>query len=91
MIKALAKMFCPGAATLAGYAAEGIAKSVNTSTADTKARIAAFSAHAAAATELANKLAKMAEDGMIDEVETQTLRTLMTPYFDTALKYAFSC
>lgn len=90
MFKWLAKMFCPGAATLAGYAAEGIAKSVNESEADTKAKIAAFAAHAAAATELANRLAKMAEDGTIDQVETKTLQGILTPYFDTALGYAFS-
>lgn len=90
MLKRLAKMFCPGAATLAGYAAEGIANAHNGSRADVKAKIASIAAKAAEATELANKLAKMVEDGTIDQVEQKTLQGMLTPYFDTALGYAFT-
>ena len=90
MLKKLAKMFCPGAATLAGYAAEGIAKAVNNSKEDTKAKVAAIAAKAREATELANRLAKMIEDGTIDEIEKKTLQGMLTPYFDTALGYAFT-
>ena len=90
MPKKLAKMFCPGAATLAGYAAEGIAKAVNNSKEDTKAKVAAIAAKAREATELANRLAKMIEDGTIDEIEKKTLQGMLTPYFDTALGYAFT-
>ncbi len=90
MFKRLAKMFCPGAATLAGYAAEGIAKSVNESKAETQAKIARIGARARIATELANRLAEMIEDGTIDQVEQKTLQSMMTPYFDTALGYAFT-
>lgn len=90
MKKWLAKVFCPSAASLAGYAAAGIAKSVNGSPEDVKAKIATIAAQAAAATELANRLAKMAEDGTIDQVETKTLQGMMTPWFDTALGYAFT-
>lgn len=88
-MKWLIQMFCPSASTLAGYAAEGIAKSVNESEADTKAKIAKIAAVAASATELANKLAKMAEDGTLDKVETKTLQDMLTPCFDSALGYLF--
>ena len=90
MGKWLAKMFCPSAKALAGYAASGIARSVNDSPENVKAKIATIAAQAAAATELANRLAKMAEDGTIDQVETETLQGMMTPWFDTALGYAFT-
>ena len=90
MFKRLAKMFCPGAAKLAGYAAEGLANSLNGSKADTKAKIACIAAKAKEATELANRLAAMLEDGTIDQVEQKTLQGMMTPYFDTALGYAFT-
>ena len=90
MIKRIVKMLCPGADTFAEYAAEGIAKSVNESKDDTKAKIAKIGALAAGATEIANRLAKMVEDGSIDNLERDDLKKLLTPVFDAALQYSFN-
>ena len=90
MIKKLVKLFCPSAETFAEYAAEGIAKSVNQSKDDTKAKIAKIGALAAGATEIAGRLAKMVDDGTIDNLERDDLAKLLTPVFDAALNYSFS-
>lgn len=90
MKKWLMKMFCPTAETLAAHAAEGVARSVNESQSATRAKVAKIAAYTAAATEIANRLSRMVEDGTIDEMETKDLKAMLTPVFDTALKYAFS-
>lgn len=89
MTKWLIKKFCPSAKTLAGYGAEGIAKSVNESRKKTRDKIAKIAAYAASATEIANRLAKMVDDGTIDDTETKVLQEMLHPLFDTALRYAF--
>lgn len=90
MKKWLMKTFCPSASSLAGLAAKGVAESVNGSRADVKERIAKAAAMANTATALANQLAKMAEDGTIDAMETESLQRMMTPAFEAALEYAFN-
>ena len=90
MKKWLMKAFCPSAETLAGYAANGIAGAVNASKSETKAKVAKVAAYAAAATEIANRLAKMVEDGSIDDMEAKDLKIMLTPTFDAALGYAFN-
>lgn len=86
----IAKMFCPGAETLAGYAAESIAKKVNGTEADTKAKIARIASTGAKLTAISNQLMQMAADGTLDEQETGDLKKLLTPGFAAALDYAFS-
>ena len=90
MFKALAKMFCPSAETFAGYAADGIARTVNDSKDETREKIARIAALAAVSSDIANRLAKMVEDGTIDSLERDDLKKLLTPVFDAALKYSFN-
>ena len=82
MMKWLAKKFMPSAESLAGYAADGLAKSVNESQADVKDKVARYAAFAAKATDIANRLAKMAEDGSISKKERDELRDMLTPLFE---------
>ena len=84
-MKWLIKMICPSADTLAGYAADGIAKSVNGSAEDIRAKIAQYAQYADTATSVANSLAAMAKDGTIDKTETEKLREMLTPLFDRLL------
>lgn len=88
MIKWLKKLIRPSGATLAGYAADGIAKSVNSSTAEAKAKIALYSSYAQEATRIANTLSGMLADGDIDAAETGALAEMLTPLFDKALALA---
>ena len=81
----LMKLFCPSGATLAGYAAGGIAKSVNSSKDEAKAKIAKYSAYAQEATRIANTLSGMLADGNIDTAETEALKAMLTPLFEKAL------
>ena len=90
MKKWLIQKFCPSADTLAGYAAEGVARAVNDSKSETRAKVAKIAANAAAATDIANRLARMVEDGTIDEMETKDLQAMLAPVFDSALSYAFT-
>ena len=84
-MKWLMKLICPSGATLAGYAAGGIAKSVNSSKEEAKAKIAKYSAYAQEATRIANTLSGMVTDGNIDTVEKKALKEMLTPLFDKAL------
>lgn len=84
-MKWLIKLICPSGSTLAGYAADGIAKSVNSSKEEAKAKIAKYSAYAQEATRIANTLSGMLADGNIDKAETAALKEMLTPLFDKAL------
>lgn len=81
----LIKWFMPSAKTLSGYAAKGIAKGINGLPGDKKAVISKYSTMAANATELANKLAKMVEDGTIDDAEEDELAGLISPVMQTVV------
>lgn len=85
MKKLLMKMFCPSAAKLAGYTADGLMKAANSSPEDVRAKVAAFSTHAHTAMSLANQLAAMAKDGRIDATERDELVKLLTPMFEKVL------
>ena len=84
-MKWLVKLVCPSASTLAGYAADGIAKTVNNSKEEVRFRIAKYAAMAATATQIANKLSNMASDGEIDKTEASELQAMLTPLFDSVL------
>lgn len=84
-MKWLVKLFCPSAGTLAGYAAKGIADSVNSSREEARAKIARYSAYAQDATRIANTLSGMLADGQIDKTESTALQEMLTPLFEKAL------
>lgn len=90
MMKAIAKMLCPSAETLAGYAAESIAKKVNGTGESTKAKIAKIASAGAKLTAISNRLMQMAADGSLDKQEVDDLKQLLTPGFAAVLDYAFS-
>ena len=82
----LIKKLIPGAGKLARYAAEGIAKAVNSSKDDVKAKVGKVAAAAETATNVANQLARMLADGTIDELEVKNLQAMLTPVFDKMLE-----
>lgn len=87
-MKWLIKLICPSGETLAGYAAEGIAKSVNSSSDDVRDKIAKYSTYANEATRIANTLTGMVVDGKLDKAETEALKEIITPLFDKLLALA---
>ena len=84
-MKWLIKLICPSGETLAGYAAEGIAKSVNSSSDDVRDKIAKYSAYANEATRIANTLTGMVVDGKLDKADVEALQEMITPLFDKLL------
>ena len=90
MFKWLKKKLCPSGRTLAGYAADGIQRTVNGTTSETKARVARLATYATDATRIANRLSVMVADGTIDQLERDQLQELLTPIFEGALDYAFT-
>lgn len=86
MFKMIAKWICPSGATLAGYAADGIAKSVNNSAEDVRLKVAKYAEYAHEVSEIAEKLSSMALDGKICETETKELKKMIAPIFDKVLK-----
>ena len=89
-MKKLIKLFCPGAKTLAGYAAKGIAKSVNSSRSETREKVATLAKYGEQVTAIAGRLATMVNDGTIDDVEQKDLAALLEPVFLKSLEYAFN-
>ena len=87
-MKWLMKLLCPSGATLAGYAADGIAQYNNSSKDETKAKVAKYAAYAQEATRIANTLSGMLTDGSIDKAETKALKAMLTPLFEKALALA---
>ena len=81
-MKWLTKLFMPSAKSLAEYAADRIAKSLNEAGADTQEKVAKYAALAAKATEVANALAKMVDDGNISKMERATLVKMLTPLME---------
>lgn len=73
--------FVANANKLAKYAARAIAKAVNSSKDDTKAKVAKYSQMAETATNVANQLSRMLTDGTIDEMEEENLQAMLTPLF----------
>ena len=86
MIKKLAKLFMPSAATLSGLAADGIAEAVNKSKAETRDKIAKIAAVATEATDIAARLSRMVEDGEINTAESAALAAMLEPVFASLLK-----
>jgi len=84
-MKWLIRLFCPSGATLAGYAADGIADAFNGSKDDLRDKVAKYSTYAKEATRIANTLSGMFADGNIDTVEKKALKEMLTPLFDKAL------
>ena len=84
-MKWLVKLICPSADTLAGYAADGIAKSVNSSKEEVKAKVAKYATYAESVTQIANTLAAMAKDGSLDKTETAERQRMLTPLFAKVL------
>lgn len=87
-MKWLIKLICPSGSTLAGYAADGIAKSVNNSKEEVKEKVAKYAAYAQEATRIANTLSGMVTDGAMDKQETAALKEMLTPLFDKLLALA---
>lgn len=85
MFKKLAKLFFPSANTLAGYAADGIAKAVNTSKDATRIRVQKIAGCANEIAAISAKLSQMALDGTIDTIEKAELQKMMTPMFEQVL------
>ena len=84
-MKWLMKLVCPSGDTLAGYAADGIAKAVNSSKEDTRQKVAKYAEYAKNVTAIANRLSEMVVDGSIDKTETETLHGMLTPIFEKVL------
>lgn len=84
-MKWLIKLICPSGETLAGYAAEGIAKSVNSSSDNVRDKIAKYSSYANEATRIANTLTGMVVDGQLDKTEVEALQEMLTPLFTKLL------
>lgn len=81
----LMRKFMPSAEQLAGYAADGIQKSVNGTDEDVRELVARYASYAEVATRTSNKLAAMVQDGTIDDAERDALRDMLTPAFERVL------
>lgn len=86
MFKMIIKLLCPSGNTLAGYAADGIAKSVNSTNEDIRLKVAKYAEYAHEVSEIAEKLSAMALDGKICESETKELKEMIAPIFDKVLE-----
>lgn len=86
MFKTIIKWICPSGKTLAGYAAEGIAKSVNGTNEDVRLNVAKYAEYAHEVSEIAEKLSAMALDGKICENETKELKEMIAPIFNKVLE-----
>lgn len=84
-MKWLVKLFCPSGETLAGYAAEAVKKSVNSSKEENRAKVAKYATYAHEATSIANKLSGMVSDGTMDSAEKDELQKMLTPLFEKLL------
>ena len=88
MIKAILKMLITPE-RVAKIFADGIAKAVNNSYADTKSKIANISESACEYTSLANELGIMLKDGQIQDAERTTLEELALPFCQQLVKAIF--
>lgn len=86
MFRAIIKWFIPSSSTLAGYAADAIAKSINDTDGDVKTKIAQYSLYANEVSEIAEKLSAMTLDGGISKDEAEEIKKMITPIFDKVLE-----
>lgn len=84
IMTSILKIFLPNSSKMANLAAEKIADSVNKSELkDSIARYASMSKHA---TEMADWLAKVLQDGTIDEMEKDELAKALLPLFEKVVE-----
>lgn len=80
IMSSILKIFLPNSQKMADLAADRIAESVNSS--DLKDNIAKYAAMSKTATEMADWLAKVLQDGAIDEMERDELAERLRPLFE---------
>lgn len=66
---------------LSGYAADGIQRGVNGTTAETAATVSKYATIANETAEIAKNISGMLTDGRIDDMERETLRKMLEPLF----------
>lgn len=79
------KLICPSGATLAGYAADGIAEAFNKSNDELRVKVSKYATYAKEVTRISDTLTGMVVDGNIDKEETEALKEMLTPLFEKAL------
>lgn len=84
-MKWLMKLICPSGATLAGYAADGIAEAFNKSNDELRVKVSKYATYAKEVTRISDTLTGMVVDGNIDKEETEALKEMLTPLFEKAL------
>lgn len=84
MIKKLIKIFMPSSTTLAKYAAQGIANTVNSS--DKKELIVKYGTMADEATSIQKWITEIVKDGTIDKIEEQQIAEKLIPLFEQLRK-----
>jgi len=84
-MKWIVKLLCPSGATLAGYAADGIAEAFNKSNDELRVKVSKYATYAKEVTRISDTLTGMVVDGNIDKVETEALKEMLTPLFEKAL------
>lgn len=80
IMSSILKIFLPNSQKMADLAADRIAESVNSS--DLKDNIAKYATMSKTATEMADWLAKVLEDGSIDTYEQRELAERLRPLFE---------
>lgn len=84
MFKFVLKMFLPSSETLAQYAAEGIAKTVNES--GKEEVISKYSNLSGNSAQIVNWLSQILIDGKIDKNETEEISKKLIPLFEAIRK-----
>lgn len=84
MIKKLIKLIMPNSNTLAKYAAQGIANTVNSS--DKKELIVKYGTMADEATSIQKWITEIVKDGTIDKLEEEQIAEKLTPLFEQLRK-----
>lgn len=84
IMTSILKIFLPNSSKMANLAAERIADSVNKS--ELKDSIARYASMSKRATEMADWLAKVLQDGKIDEMEKDELAKALLPLFEKVVE-----
>lgn len=84
IMTSILKIFLPNSSKMANLAAEKIADSVNKS--ELKESIAKYATMSKQATEMADWLAKVLEDGTVDEMEKGELAKALLPLFEKVME-----
>ena len=84
IMTSILKIFLPNSSKMANLAAEKIADSVNKS--ELKDSIARYASMSKQATEMADWLAKVLQDGTIDEMEKDELAKALLPLFEKVVE-----